>query len=103
MKTTLLMTMALAIVVPSSAGLDAPLFASDDAIELTITADFSLLKDDRRESPERPATVTVTGEAGAIEAQVRTRGRFRLDKANCTFPPLKLNLKKKRFLSRICG
>jgi hypothetical protein len=68
-------------------------------IELTLTADFSQLKDDRRESPERPATVTVASEGGedfVIEAQLRTRGHFRLDKANCSFPPLRLNLKKKQ-------
>ena len=101
MRTTLLVTMALAIVLPAFAQQvgSAPLFASEEAIELTLTADFALLKDDRRESPERPATVTVTTEAGGdvtIEAQLRTRGRFRLDKRSCSFPPLRLNLKKKQ-------
>ena len=101
MKTTFLTTMALAIAFPASAQQvePAPLFATDEAIELTLTADFSQLDDDRRESPERPATVTVThagGEEVTIEAKLRTRGRFRLDKTNCTFPPLRLNLKKKQ-------
>ena len=101
MRTTLLATMALAIALPASAQQVGPalLFASDEAIELTLTADFSLLKDDRRASPQRPATVTVTTEAGedvTIEAQLRTRGRFRLEKRNCTFPQLRLNLKKKQ-------
>ena len=101
MKTTFLTTMALAIAFPSSAQQVEParFFATDEVIELTLTADFSQLDDDRRESPERPATVTVTNGAGdevVIEAQLRTRGLFRLDKSNCTFPPLKLNLKKKQ-------
>ena len=50
MRTTLLVTMALAIVLPAFAQQvgPAPLFASEEAIELTLTADFSLLKDDRR-------------------------------------------------------
>ena len=101
MTTTFLTTMTLAIVLPVSAQQvePAPLFATDEPIELTLTADFSQLDDDRRESPERPATVTVThssGEEVTIGAKLRTRGRFRLDKANCTFPPLRLNLKKKQ-------
>ena len=100
MKTTFLTTIVLAIAASASAQQVEPaLFATDEAIEVTLTADFSLLDDDRRESPERPAAVTVTngsGEEVTIEAQLRTRGLFRLDKANCTFPPLRLNLKKKQ-------
>ena len=101
MRTTLLVTMALAIALPAFAQQvgSAPLFASEEAIELTLSADFSLLKDDRHASPERPATVTVTTAAGGnvtIEAQLRTRGRFRLEKRNCSFPPLRLNFRKKQ-------
>ncbi|MEJ2203995.1 MAG: hypothetical protein P8170_07785 [Gemmatimonadota bacterium] len=77
-----------------------PLFASDEVLELTLRADFSLLKGDRdQESPERPASVVLTsGEATSLtlEAQLRTRGKFRLDRANCSFPPLRLNLKKQQ-------
>ncbi len=96
---------ALAAVTGSSTGAqelpDAlPLFASDEVLELTLRADYSLLKDDRgQESPERPASVVLAspeGTALTLEAQIRTRGKFRLDRANCSFPPLRLNLKKKQ-------
>jgi hypothetical protein len=70
-----------------------PLFAADDPVELTLTADFSLLKGDRHgEAPERPATVRLSNGA-TIGAEVRTRGNFRRDASNCTFPPLRLRLR----------
>jgi hypothetical protein len=78
----------------------APLFLSHELLELTIEADFKSLTDnDRREdSEERPARIswnTPGGEAGSQDLQIRTRGNFRLVKRNCSFPPLRLNLKKK--------
>ena len=39
---------------------------------------------------------TAAGGNVTIEAQLRTRGRFRLDKRSRSFPPLRLNLKKKQ-------
>lgn len=47
--------------------------------------------------PERPAAVIVVGPDGAevrLDAQLRTRGNFRRERANCHMPPLRLNLKK---------
>lgn len=76
------------------------LFQSEEPLELTLEADFELLRGDRRgEAPERPAMVRLVDANGVeheIEAQLRTRGRFRRDAANCTYPPLRLNLKKKQ-------
>jgi len=75
-----------------------PLFTSHELIELTITADFSQLKGDRDdEAPERPAKVILRDREGAeraLDAQLRTRGTFRKDRINCSFPPLRLNLKQ---------
>ncbi|MEQ9399681.1 MAG: hypothetical protein RJQ04_11015 [Longimicrobiales bacterium] len=77
-----------------------PLFGSTEPLEVTLSADFSLLKQDRRgETPERPATVTLTAPDGTpvvIEAQVRTRGRTRRSESVCSMPPLRLNLKTKQ-------
>ena len=73
----------------------APLFASDNILTVTLTADFAQLKRDRSVSPDRPALVTVTGLDGSsvdIGADLRTRGEFRLDPANCSFPPLRLDV-----------
>lgn len=77
-----------------------PLFGSTEPLEVTLTADFSLLKQDRRgETPERPATVALAAPDGApivIEAQVRTRGRTRRSETVCSMPPLRVNLKKRQ-------
>lgn len=80
-----------------------PLFASHDTLPLTITADVRALDDDRQSSPDRPAVFTVpalgsTGLPGAeidVPGEVRTRGAFRLDPGNCSFPPLRLDVDRK--------
>ncbi|NNF39269.1 MAG: hypothetical protein HKN71_11430 [Gemmatimonadetes bacterium] len=73
-----------------------PLFAADDPIEITLLADFLQLERDRGEDPpERHAQVILTDRDGpvqAFDAQLRTRGNFRRSRANCLFPPLRLNL-----------
>jgi hypothetical protein len=75
------------------------LFASHDLLEFTLQADFDQLNKDRgQESEERPGTLILAGPLGAggdpvsLEMSVKTRGDFRLQKRNCPFPPLRLNL-----------
>lgn len=67
-----------------------PLFASDTVLSVTIEADFSALVGDRSESPDRQGVVVVDGDR--IPTRIRTRGSFRLDPANCSFPPLRIEL-----------
>ena len=77
-----------------------PLFASHEPVPFTITTDIGALRGDRRESPDRPAVFTLPalGEAGPaaetrdVPGEVRTRGSFRLDPANCSFPPLRIDV-----------
>ena len=81
-----------------------PLFAVHEPLEMTITADFTALRDDRGASPDRPALLTVpagratpsgeSGDAGTVNvgASIRTRGAFRLDPGNCSFPPLRIDV-----------
>lgn len=72
-----------------------PLFASHEPLAVTLTADLVLLDGDRKASPDRPALLTVAAPDGSpvdIEAEVRTRGAFRLDPANCSFPPLRIDV-----------
>lgn len=75
-----------------------PLFSSDEPLTLTLTADFSALKHDRRgKPPERPATLVWHREGAdsvTLDVRLRTRGNFRLDPANCSFPPLRVDFKK---------
>lgn len=73
-----------------------PLFTSDDVLSITLTADFSALREDRTDSPDRPALVTlVSPDGGSVDigAELRTRGEFRLDPSNCSFPPLRMDVR----------
>jgi hypothetical protein len=78
----------------------APLFASHEVLKITLEADFhTIRREDRSEedSQERPAVMHWTNPDGTVETQdiqVETRGIFRLDKRNCEFPPLRINVKK---------
>ena len=66
-----------------------PLFAGDAPIHVTIQGPMSSLVSNRSETP-RPATMTVDGVTYPIT--LAPRGIFR--KANCDFPPLRVELAK---------
>ena len=70
-----------------------PLFASEDVLELTLTAPMRTLVTKREEYPEVDGVITVAGPDGPVdlELEVRTRGKSRL--SICTFPPLRLDFK----------
>ncbi len=74
------------------------LFDSHEVLEFTLETDLDRLKDDRGETnAERPARILIGGEDGEtleIPLQVRTRGNFRLRRATCSFPPIRLNFKQ---------
>ncbi len=71
-----------------------PLFASLDLLPVILEADFTALEGDRHESPDRAGTLTVRvdDQTREIPVELRTRGAFRLDPANCSFPPLRLDV-----------
>lgn len=76
-----------------------PLFQSDDTLDVKITAPMSTLIKKRPVEEELPATleyVNAAGEIVVLDMNVRTRGKFRLRKDICAFPPLRLNFKKKQ-------
>lgn len=74
-----------------------PLFASDELLTLTVRADFSAIRHDRGDEPEEhPATLVWhrnEADSVALDVQLRTRGHFRRDPVNCSFPPLRVNFK----------
>lgn len=71
-----------------------PLFASDEPLALTFVADLDAIRDDRSEDPkDRPAVMVVDGDT--LEVELRPRGNFRRDPANCSFPPLRLDVKRR--------
>ena len=74
-----------------------PLFRSDDILDVRIIAPLSTLRSDRKSDEELPGKFQYTNASGELQelyVGVRTRGRFRLQKKVCTFPPLRLNFKK---------
>lgn len=74
-----------------------PLFASDDVLQVTITAPITSIM------RERPIETYVPGQFTYVEADgevkefaigIRTRGRFRRRVETCDFAPLRINFKK---------
>lgn len=75
-----------------------PLFQSDATLAVEIEGPFSLLASERPDEEEFPGKFRYkAGNGDIIELDVvlRTRGRVRQLKEVCTFPPLRLNFKKK--------
>lgn len=72
---------------------EAPLFASDEPLALTLTFDTREVTRDRSETPPwYPATLTLSPEA-TLDIGVRTRGFYRLNYLDCDVPPLRLNIR----------
>ena len=75
----------------------APLFSSNDILDVTIRAPFTTIMRQRSGDEELPATLTyVDGEADevTVDLNIRTRGRFRRQSKICKWAPLRLNFKK---------
>jgi len=73
------------------------IFDSHDALTLDLEADWSTIRRDRSETPTpRPAKLAYDGASGRVELpiQIETRGRSRLSRDVCEFPPLRLDLAK---------
>ena len=75
-------------------------FESSAPLTLTLRADFKAIVRDRDTSTAkwRPAALLATDSTGApvrVDAQLKTRGIFRLKPAICGFPPLRLNIVRK--------
>ena len=75
-----------------------PLFAGDAIVNATITAPFEEIMRTRSLEDELPGTLVYrdaeSGEEVTLEIKIRARGKFRRQKENCAFPPLRLNFRK---------
>ena len=75
------------------------LFESNEVLSIKISGNTSELINDRGEKPQyHPLTFSYfTKDTTEISMQVKmkTRGHFRKDKSNCTWPPLLINFTKK--------
>ncbi len=75
-----------------------PLFTSRDLLTLTIEAPFKKVFRERSQDPEQfPAVITyrdIDGAEVSVDLKLNTRGRFRLLRSTCNFPPIQLDLPK---------
>ncbi len=75
----------------------APLFASNDFLEVTIRGPFSEIMRERSLDEDKPGTLTYNDPGAGdvtVELGIRTRGRFRHQQEVCPWAPLRLNFKK---------
>ncbi len=76
---------------------DQPLFATHDVLTARIEAPLSTLTKKRSDEEYLDGMfyfVDTNGEEQALDLKIRTRGKFRLQKSTCRFPPIRLNFKK---------
>jgi len=94
MLTTLGMVVALAF--PGAPQADTvPLFASAEPLELTFVADLEAMRRDRSEDPEDRPGIMILADGDTVDVELRPRGDFRRDPAHCSFPPLRLDVKRR--------
>lgn len=76
----------------------APLFTANDILDVTIRAPIGNIMKTRSLEEDTPGTFTYrdaeSGEDVTLNVGIRTRGRFRHDRRNCSFAPLRLHFKK---------
>ncbi len=88
--------LAATVVQAQAVGEPDPLFRSNEILDVRIIAPFTMLRRERPDDEESPGKLQFTNAAGELQefyVGVRTRGRFRLQKEICSFPPLRLNFK----------
>jgi hypothetical protein len=77
----------------------APLFQSEEPLEMTLRTDIEFLRRERNDSIEVEGTVTfvdLDGSEVTRPVQVRARGNFRRSRDVCNFPPLRLNFPRRQ-------
>ncbi len=77
-----------------------PLFGSADLLMLRLEVPLKqVFKEREQESSYHPAVlsyVDASGDAVRLDVQVKTRGKSRLLRQVCNFPPIRINFKKKQ-------
>ena len=84
-------------IVAQDATAAAPLFTSHEPLAFTLYADFDEIRDNREDTIPYAARLVMSGQdtAGPGTAlKLWVRGNFRRQKANCAFPPLRLDFDK---------
>ncbi|MBO0931490.1 hypothetical protein [Fibrella aquatilis] len=85
-----------------------PLFADNAPLSFTLTTQLQILNKDRVKIPfgekaeKHPALLTMAGSAPLrLPVSLTVRGNFRRDAGNCIFPPLSLDLPKKKLAGTV--
>jgi len=76
---------------------DQPIFTAHDVFTARIEAPLSTLIKERPEEKYLDGMfyyVDADGQEQALDLKIRTRGKYRLQKRTCNFPPIRLNFKK---------
>ena len=74
-----------------------PLFQNLDVVEVRLVAPIAAIMSNRKESEQfdgKLLHIDAAGTSTELDVEIRTRGRFRLQKSVCPFAPLRLNFKK---------
>lgn len=83
----------------------APLFASDSALSLTLTANLRALYRDRDSTKAKDHAGTLAWREGdstiVLPVSLRTRGHFRRRTTTCAVPPLRLSVPRKRAVGTV--
>ena len=97
------LTFLLALTLASAAGAadesrkTAPLFTSNDILDVRIRAPFTTIMRERSVEEDRPATLTYSDAEGGeitLDIGIRSRGNFRRKEETCKWAPLRLDFKK---------
>jgi hypothetical protein len=107
MKRTILGSLGIALLLPAAGAAQSPtpkrteraaalpLFATREALQLVLTADFRTVSRDRdtlstKRYPARLQVVQDGSDTLSLNVQLRTRGHYRLASRNCPFVPLRV-------------
>ncbi len=87
--------------VDSATAVKAPLHSALDPLELTLIADFKQIRKDRDQDSDLREALMVLPNGDTTALQIQTRGNFRLNKRNCSFPPIRLDFKREAIVGTV--
>ena len=76
-----------------------PLFDSDETLVLSLKGPFELMNKDRDKEKSWPGVLS--GAMGRFDVDLSLRGKGRLNKSTCEFPPLRLDFQKKQIKNTV--
>ncbi|MEQ8954376.1 MAG: hypothetical protein RL120_09600, partial [Gammaproteobacteria bacterium] len=74
-----------------------PLFRNSDALSLTLSGPFSTISSERNKDNQYPGQLSYVNDRGqtiTLDASFQARGNWRLQRENCRYPPLWVDLQR---------